>query len=94
LKSVLKWILRGWLAVSGDGQPPKFDNIVSALRKSTVAPCHQDEQVFDAQRTGSADPGLRRNRAPDTPLTRAAQYFIESSDRTIFVVNLRSAKAP
>jgi hypothetical protein len=67
LKSVLKWILRGWLAVSGEGQPPKFDNIVSALRKSTVAPCHQDEQVFDAQRTGSDDPGLRRNRAPDTP---------------------------
>jgi hypothetical protein len=70
--------LRGWLAVSGDGPPPNIDNIVSALRKSTIAPCHQDEQVFDPQRMGSAHVGLRRNRAPGAPSrvpSRAAQYF-------------------
>jgi hypothetical protein len=55
---------RGRLTGSGDSWPLSADIIVFALRKSTAAPCHQDEQGFDPQRMASAQACLRRNRAP------------------------------
>jgi hypothetical protein len=55
---------RGRLTGSGDRWPLSADIIVFALRKSTAAPRHQDEQGFDPQRMASAQACLRRNRAP------------------------------
>jgi hypothetical protein len=58
--------------------------IVFALRKSTVAPRHQDEQDADPQRMGMASINLRRKRAPAiTSAACAAQYFVESISQTM-----------
>jgi hypothetical protein len=55
-------------------------NIIGfALRKSTAAPRHPDEQDVDPQRMGMAPINLRRKRAPAvTSAACAAQYFVES----------------
>jgi hypothetical protein len=63
-------------------------NIIGfALRKSTVAPRHPDEQDADPQRTGMAPINLRRKRTPViTSAACAAQYFVESIGRIMLAM--------
>jgi hypothetical protein len=58
--------------------------IFLVLRKSTIAPRHQDDQDVDPQRMGMASINLRRKRAPAiTSAACAAQYFVESIGQTM-----------
>jgi hypothetical protein len=68
---------------SGGYALPCTNIIFFALRKSTVAPRHQDEQGADPQRSGMTATNLRRKSAPAHVSGCAAQYFVESISQTM-----------
>jgi hypothetical protein len=65
------------------------DTIVFALRKSTVAPCHQDERGFDPQRSGQREPACDAIAHPGM-----AGVVGSRVQRSISIKSIRSLRSP